>query len=147
MATSWRIALCRPNIKQISTTENGTPFLTIRRGMTFLRSRVEVIAGDGWWLGYFKSKVFSLGGGFYVYDTADQQIAEIKGDWKGWNFRFLDKTGGEMGQVSKKWGGLAKEFLTSADTYVIHVNEGQPAAAMLLLVAAGIAIDTVFKER
>jgi uncharacterized protein YxjI len=135
-----------PTTVHISATEDGPPLLSIHRGFTMFRSRVLVTAGDGRSLGYFKSKVFSLGGGFYVYDNADQMVAEIKGDWKGWNFRFLDKSGTELGQVSKKWAGLAKEFFTSADNYIIHVNEGQPQAAMLLLLAAGIAIDTVYKE-
>jgi uncharacterized protein YxjI len=136
-----------PTTVHISATVDSPPILSIRRGFTFLRSRVQVVAGDGRSLGYFKSKVFSLGGGFHVYDNTDQLVADIKGDWKGWNFRFLDKDGAELGQVSKKWGGIAKELFTSADNYVIHVNEGQPQAAMLLLLAAGIAIDTVYKEK
>src|SRR5262249_39101964 len=61
----------------------------IRRGVAFLRTKVTVLGADGGLLGYFKSKMFSLGGGFYVYGADDQQMAEVKGDWKGWNFQIL----------------------------------------------------------
>src|SRR5262245_32392876 len=40
-----------------------SPVLSIDRGFTFLRSKIKVIAG-GHSLGYFLSKIFSLGGGF-----------------------------------------------------------------------------------
>ena len=79
----------------------------------------------------------------------EQPVAEIKGDWKGWNFRFLTPEGNEIGKVTKKWAGLGKELFTSADNYIIALNETaaiRPDAAPLLL-AAGLAIDTVFKEK
>ena len=109
---------------------------------------VEVRGSDGNLIGYFKQKFFSLGGTFMVFDAHDQQIAEIKGDWKGWNFKITLTGGQEIGVVAKKWAGLAKEFFTSADNYVITLTDGidvKPGLVMLLL-AAGIAIDTVFKE-
>ena len=79
----------------------------------------------------------------------DQQVAEVKGNWKGWDFRFLSKSGREIGTVTKKWAGLGKELFTSADNYVISLTDlggaGQGASALLL--AAGLSIDIVFKEQ
>jgi hypothetical protein len=123
--------------------------LTISRGVTLWRSNVTVTDSVGKQIGLFKSKVFSLGGGFHVLDNLQQPVAEIKGDWKGWNFRFLTPEGNEIGKVTKKWAGLGKELFTSADNYVIALNETaaiRPDAAPLLL-AAGLAIDTVYKEK
>jgi len=122
--------------------------LSIRRGVGFLRTKVSVSDETGKELGYFKSKLFSFGGGFDVFDMSDQKVAEGKGDWKGWNFKFLSASGAELGTVAKKWAGLAKELFTSADNYAIVLGDGtssNPALAALLL-AAGIAIDTVYKE-
>lgn len=123
------------------------PVMTIRRGVGFLRTRVTVANAEGQTIGYFKSKLFALGGGFFVYFPDDSQFADVKGDWKGWNFKFLADDGHMLGTVAKKWAGLGKEFFTSADNYVISVEDhalGDDAAALML--AAGIAIDTVFKE-
>jgi uncharacterized protein YxjI len=81
------------------------------------------------------------------FDTADNQVAEVKGDWKGWNFRFLNKGGREIGSVTKKWAGLGKELFTSADNYIIALTDAEANRdTRSLLLAAGICIDVVFKE-
>lgn len=124
------------------------PVLTIHRGVAFLRSKVTVADGEGNPLGYFKSKLFSIGGGFDVFNMSNQPVAEVKGDWKGWNFKFKTSSGQEIGTVTKQWAGMAKELFTSADNYVIALADdttSNPSLAALLL-AAGIAIDTVYKE-
>jgi len=138
-----------PTTVEVREREDGHVVLTITRGLTLLRSHVTVTDSVGKQIGLFKSKLFSIGGGFHVLDGLQQPVAEIKGDWKGWNFRFLTPEGNEIGKVTKKWAGLGKELFTSADNYVIALNETaaiRPDAAPLLL-AAGIAIDTVYKEK
>jgi uncharacterized protein YxjI len=128
--------------------ENGPLLFRIKRGFTLFRSKVMVEDAGGSVLGYFKSKILSIGGGFWVYDVKDQQWAEIKGDWKGWNFKFLGPDGRELGLVTKKWGGLAKELFTSADTYAVSLSESLAGnrSAKILLIAAALAIDVVYKE-
>lgn len=132
----------------VTETENDEILFTIRRGVGFLRTKVTVLNGDGEPLGYFKSKVLSLGGGFLLYDNSDKQVGEVKGDWKGWNFKLLSASGDELGTVAKKWAGVAKELFTSADNYVVSFapQVSSNAALATLLLAAGLAIDTVFKE-
>ncbi len=128
--------------------ENGPVAFRITRGFTFLRSRVMVEDSSGEHIGYFKSKMFSIGGGFYVYDMQDNQVAEVKGNWKGRNFKFLAPSGDELGLVDMKWGGIGKELFTSADTYIVSLGEqaSQNRVATILLLAAALAIDIVFKE-
>ncbi|MBX9581375.1 MAG: hypothetical protein K2X87_13825 [Gemmataceae bacterium] len=124
---------------------------TIRRGAYIFKSRVEVHDAQGELLGYFKSKFFTISGGFHIYDKDDKHFAEIKGKWLGWDYRFLTPDGQvEMGRVSKKLGalGLVKELFTSADTYAVAINPelaDEPLAKMLVL-AAALAIDTIYKE-
>lgn len=121
--------------------------LSIRRGVAILRTKVTVENAEGQMIGYFKSKLFTLGGGFYVYYPDDSQFADVKGDWKGWNFKFHTDDGRVLGTVTKKWAGFGKEFFTSADNYVVALEEGAHGTdASALMLAAGLAIDTVFKE-
>ncbi len=134
-----------PTRVEIATGANQPPLLVLRRNVGFLRKKVTVADGNGVQLGFFKSKILSLGGGFLVYSPDGQQFADVKGDWKGWNFRFLDASGQEMGLVTKKWSGLGKELFTSADNYMVEIKEGTSNNA--LLIAAAIAIDTVLKEK
>ena len=130
----------------IAPTEGAEPVLSIDRGWTFLRSKVMVKGADGAPIGYFKSRVLSMGGAFDVFTADDKKVAEVKGDWKGWNFKFTDAVGKPIGVITKKWGGLGKELFTSADNYVVELSAGQNQAAIMLLMAAAIAVDTVFKE-
>ncbi|HEY4983781.1 MAG TPA: phospholipid scramblase-related protein [Verrucomicrobiae bacterium] len=137
-----------PTTLNIYEREDQPPVISIHRPATFFRSKVKVTDGNGQSLGYFKSKLFSLGGGFFVFDARDQQVAEVKGDWKGWNFKFLGQGGREIGTVTKKWAGIGKELFTSADNYIIALNDaGGDSNAAALLLAAGLAIDIVYKER
>jgi len=137
-----------PTTINIYESESTPPALALHKGASFLRCTVRVERG-GRVLGSFRSKLFSLGGGFWVQDAQGQPLAEVKGDWKGWNFRFLSTDGGELGLVTKKWAGLGRELFTSADNYVVSLAAttapGSDTAALLL--AAGLAIDLVFKER
>ena len=138
-----------PTKVEVRETEGGPVVLSIHRGFTLFRSKVSVQDRVGKELGRFKSKVFSIGGGFQVHDTTDTPVAEIRGDWKGWNFRFLSKDGTEIGKVTKKWAGLGKELFTSADNYIIALDEARamPPEMNALLLAAGLAIDVVYKEK
>ena len=138
-----------PTTVEVREEQHDQPVLSIQRGFTLLRVQVTVRDRVGKVLGHFKSKLFSLGGGFHVIDGLDNAVAEIKGDWKRWNFRFLANDGTELGKVTKKWAGLGQELFTSADNYVIALDERRALAPDLaaLLLAAGLAIDTVYKEK
>lgn len=128
--------------------DNDQPLFSIYRPFSFFRSKVQVLDAEGQVIGSFKSKLMSLGGGFWVYDAEEQQLAEVKGDWKGWSFKFLTSDGQELGSVGKKWAGLAKELFTSADNYVIALNDAAKTKknSNLLLLAAGLAIDIIYNE-
>lgn len=137
-----------PTVVNVYEREDQPPVLSIRRGVALFRPKVHVTA-QGHELGYFRAKVMSIGPSFRIFDMQDNEIGAVKGDWKGWNFQLLGPNGEELGRVTKKWAGLGKELFTNADTYVISIGDvhhGRRDVAQLLL-AAGLAIDTVFKEK
>jgi uncharacterized protein YxjI len=49
----------------------------VRLGKMFKKD--QVLGADGELVGRYKAKMFSLSGGFHVYDKAGKHIAEIKG--------------------------------------------------------------------
>ena len=121
----------------------------IRRGAYIFRSRVEVLNADGELIGFFKSKILTIGGGFHVYDKDGNHFAEVKGNLIGFNYRIRtpDKAV-ELGTVTKKWGGAVRELFTSADSYMVDIADDlkdQPVAKMLTL-ATVLAIDMIFKS-
>ncbi len=122
---------------------------TLHKPFAWFRPTVYVHDAKVGEIGYFKSRLFSLGGHFEVFSSKQQKIAEVKGNWTGWNFKFLDNSGKKMGEVTKKWAGIGKEFFTNSDNSVVSIDKNIPVHTelMALLIIAGLAIDVVYKER
>lgn len=124
----------------------GKLLFSLKRGVSLLRSRIDIRDKRGAVIGGLKSKVFSIGGAFYVLDAAGTEVAFVKGDWKGWNFRMMSNGSRELGTITKKWAGIGKELFTTADNYIVTLSPDATQAQALLLLAAGLAVDTVYKE-
>lgn len=128
-------------------TTSGEKVLTVKRGVSLFMSEVEVLDENDQLIGKFKQKFFSIGGSFDVLDTNGNSLCTLKGKWTSWDFRFM-KGNEEFAHVSKKWAGMAKEFFTSADNYVLKIDEKVPREnkLRLLILAAVMCIDMVLKE-
>ncbi len=129
------------------TTPDGQPIVRITRGISLFLSKVKVLDENDQHIGGFKQKLLSIGGSFRVLDPDDAPLCELKGKWTGWNFKFI--AGDEvLAEVSKKWTGIGKELFTSADNYVLKIDESVESdhAVRLLILAAVMCIDMVLKE-
>lgn len=131
---------------QISTVE-GKLILSVRRGFTFFRSVVQVYDEQEILLGTFRQRMLSFGGKFEILDVNENVICHLQGKWTGWDYKFLAGDN-ELAHVSKKWAGLGKEFFTSADNYVLNINESvaENDKVRPLILAAVMCIDMVLKE-
>ncbi|MDQ0568904.1 uncharacterized protein YxjI [Variovorax paradoxus] len=131
----------------VVSTPEGQKVLSVKRGVSFLLSKVQVLDGNDRVVGSFRQKLFSIGGKFDVFDAQEQVACTLKGTWTSWDFRFV-KGGAEFAAVSKKWAGLGKELFTTADNYMLSIDPGVPAgdSRRLLIVAAVMCIDMVLKE-
>jgi len=128
-------------------TAAGEKLITIKRGIALFLSTVDVYDENDRLIGKFKQKFFSIGGKFDVLDANDQVLCTLKGKWTSWDFKFI-KDNIEFAHVSKKWAGFGKEFFTSADNYMLSINEGVPSDNPMrqLILAAVMCIDMVLKE-
>ena len=129
------------------TTASGEKLISVKRGVAIFRSTVEVFDEKDRLLGTFKQKFFSIGGKFDILDKNEKPAATLQGKWTGWDFKFSHENK-QLAQVSKKWAGLGKEFFTSADNYVLKIEETVPSDSPLrqLILAAVMCIDMVLKE-
>jgi uncharacterized protein YxjI len=138
-----------PTSVEITSTSDNKLLYKMQKPAAFLRVRVNLFDSENNNLGYYKSRIFSFGGAFDVFKPDDTKVAEIKGSWTGWDFKFKDLNGKELGQVTKKWAGIGKELFTNADNYIISISPdikgNQDLTALLLM--AGLAVDIVFKEQ
>lgn len=121
--------------------------VTIQRGWTFWMSKITLTDGDGNVIGRIKQKFKFFKPTFRILDALDNEIAVITGDWKAWNFTITDSSGMEIGTISKKWAGIAKEVFTSADKYNVNiVPEVAEDTKKMAIVSTAITIDMVLKE-
>ncbi len=128
-------------------TPEGETVLSVKRGVSIVLSKVDVVDAQGTRLGGFQQKLFSIGGKFDVLDSGDMPLCTLQGKWTGWEFKF-QKDGVEMAKVSKKWSGLGKEFFTSADNYMLQIapTVAKDDPMRPLIIAAVMCIDMVLKE-
>ena len=125
----------------------GQPVLSLKRGVSFFRSTVQVFDQNEALVGTFRQRVFSLGGKLDVLNVSDEVICTVEGKWSNFAYRFL-RDGQQIALVTKQWMGLGKELFTTADNYVISIEPAVRAddAIRRMILAAGICIDMVYAE-
>lgn len=128
-------------------TTSGEKIISIKRGITIFRSDVEIFDEKDRLIGLFKQQFFSFGGKFNIEDKDGRPICTLQGKWTGWDFKFM-KDQIELAHVSKKWAGMGRELFTSADNYILQINDNvrPDDSVRQLILAAVMCIDMVFKE-
>ncbi|MCD6066441.1 MAG: RNAase [Bacteroidetes bacterium] len=128
-------------------TPAGEKVVSVKRGISLFLSTVQVMDEQDRIIGYFKQKFFTIGGKFDVMDPNSQVLCTLKGKWTSWDFRFMQGEK-ELAHVSKKWAGIGKELFTSADNYMLQINEEvhPDSPVRQLIMAAVMCIDMVLKE-
>lgn len=120
---------------------------TISRGWTFFMSKITIKNANGDTVGYIKQKFQLLKPKFIICDAIENQIAEISGDWKAWNFKINDSNSNQIGTISKKWAGAMQEIFTSADKYHVNIESNfDKLENKVAIIAGAITIDMVLKE-
>ena len=128
------------------TTSLGSSLLSVKKDWHFLYAKVSVFDEKDKLIGYFKQQNI-LGGfsgiQFNAYDIKDKFLFKFKGQY---NFKLV-KDQEELGSIVKKWK-TAKEIFTSADDYVLEINDtvSKNDFSRYFLLAAVFCIDMVLHE-
>jgi len=132
-----------PTTVSVYSQGGASPVLRVHKRPAFLRTRLEIQDGAGRPLAGLQSRLFTLGGSFRITDPQGQEMGELCGDWKGWDYS-ASLNGRPLGSVTKKWAGVLKEVFTSADQYLVQADRAEDLPLMLGL---ALAVDLVYKER
>ena len=126
---------------------NGNKIIKVKKGLSLILSKIEVFDENDKLIGLFKQKLFPVGNNFEIFDENENLVSKLKGSIIGWNFKFL-KDENTIATVTKKWSGIGKELFTSADNYILDINENieKTNPLRLLIFGAVICIDMVLKE-
>ena len=120
--------------------------LKVKKGFSFFLSKIQVFDENDNLVGIFKQRL-SFNTNFDMLDKREKLVCNLKGNFIGWNFKFL-RGDTEVGLVTKKWAGIGKEMFTSADNYILEIKNKveKDSPLRLLILAAVICIDMVIKE-
>jgi len=128
--------------------ENENLIATISKGYTFHLAKFSIKNSQDEEIATISQKFNFLKPSFIISDVDNNQIATITGNWRARDFHIIDNTSEqEIGTVSKKWAGLAKEMFTHADKYAINISESlSNESYRVALISTVIAIDLIFRE-
>lgn len=126
---------------------NGDLLVTISRGWTFWTSKIGITGANGEALGTIRQKFRFFKPTFRIFSPQEEQLAEITGDWKAWNFSITGRQGEPIGTITKKWAGAMREIFTTADKYYVSIlPQVAEDSQKIAIVATAITIDMVLKE-
>lgn len=127
---------------------DGQTVVRIVRGIPVFASEVRVYDENDGPIGGFKQRVLSVSGILDVLAANGEVVCQVAGRLAGWRrFYFVTPEGIELAVVSKKWAGLGKEFFTSADDYMLQIDEVVPkdSTTRRLILASVICIGLIFR--
>ena len=126
----------------------GQKVVSLTRPAKFLKSKVQVTDAAGQPVGVIEQQNVIGKIRFGLMSAGGEALGAINAEnWRAWNFQIADAGGAEVGRITKKWAGVGKEMFTTADNYMISIASSPNETVNLLLLAAGLAIDTVYKEQ
>lgn len=124
----------------------GMPVLRLDK--PWLRWACRVSLADGTAVGVVTKRVRLGKARFALTGAGGEPLGDVVAEnWRAKDFAVRDAAGNEVARVTKRWGGLAKELLTDADTYVIRLGPGLTGPLRPLALGACLAIDTVMKQK
>lgn len=125
---------------------DGKIIASLTRGFTFFMSKMKVLDENGSQIATIKQK-FGLKPKFELLDMNENKIAHIQGNWTAWEFNITDGGSTQLGSISKKFAGFAREFFTDADKYIVNIEPSVTNEAQRIAIAStAAAIDMIMKE-
>ena len=124
----------------------GRVLIRLIRPRKFFKSQVIVEDATGNEIGRIVQKNM-VGKINFVLEANGAQLGAIKAEnWRAWNFRIEENSGIEVARITKTFEGIATTMFTTADNYVVQVNQRMPEPFNTLVVASALCIDTALKQ-
>jgi hypothetical protein len=125
---------------------DGGAVLKAVRPFRLLFHEISVFDSFGKPLGTVKQEFSILSRKYSVLDPLGTKVFDVFGPvLHPWTFRIL-KDGREVGKISKKWTGTAKEVFTDADNFNVAFPAGIDVERKCLLLAALFLYDVLYFE-
>ena len=126
---------------------HGQPLLNLDKPWDRGRPYIHVSGPHGEPYGSIVQDRKFMGSRFRLNDPRGHRVAEIRGDWNGWDFTITDSAGIEVACISKEHPGLNNGFFTTEDRYALEFAYDLPWPLRRLILGAAITVDVLLHER
>ncbi|RLA67149.1 MAG: scramblase [Epsilonproteobacteria bacterium] len=120
--------------------------MTFKRPFFWFFSDLTVFDSNNLVLGHIYRRFGFIHKRYDLVTSSGEVFGKISSPmWKLWTFKIMDSKDREIGEISKKWGGILKEAFTDADKFGVsfeHLDDQKKAIAF----GAAISIDFDFFE-
>lgn len=125
---------------------NGNLQMTLTRPAKLLKSRIEITDPNGGPIGTIR-QLNAIGKIRFSMEARGTLVGYLNAkNWRAWNFSITDSQGNEVATISKSWEGLARTLFTTADRYVVKIDDSLEDPLRTLVVASAVSIDTALKQ-
>jgi uncharacterized protein YxjI len=126
---------------------DGQKVLMLERPAKLMKSTIKVFDAEGTERGAILQDNVVGKKHFALVDGRGDRIGSIDGEnWISWDFAIHDSTGAEVGRITKEWAGILKEGYTTADDYLLQIEEEVSPDLRLLMVASAAGVDLALKQ-
>ncbi len=125
----------------------GQKVVSLTRPAKFLKSKVQVMDAAGQPVGVIEQQNVIGKIRFGLMSAGGEALGAINAEnWRAWNFQIADAGGAEVGRITKKWAGVGKEMFTTADNYMVEIDQSVTGSLRMLAFAAAAGVDTALKQ-
>jgi uncharacterized protein YxjI len=126
---------------------SGNKILQLTRPRKVFKSRLVVEDGSGRKVGEIVQQNVFGKIRFELAGAEGQKLGEIRAEnWRAWDFSIVDQTENEVGRIDKKFVGILKAAFTTADNYIVDIDQRLEGDFRLMVIAAAAAVDTALKQ-
>ena len=125
---------------------DGSTVLNLQRPFRFYFHKMAVRDAQGNLLGTIEREFSLLRRLYRITNSTGMEICRLYGPlFHPWTFEIRENDR-QVGKITKKWSGLAKEFFTDADNFAIEMPPGKDVETKSVLLGAVFLIDFVHFE-
>ena len=125
---------------------DGSTVLNLERPFRFYFHKLDVRDAQGKLLGTIEREFSVLRRLYRISNSMGMEICRLYGPLlHPWTFEIRENDR-QVGKITKKWSGLAKEVFTDADNFAIEMPPGKDVETKSVLLGAVFLIDFVHFE-
>lgn len=126
---------------------NNEKEASISRGWSFFLQKITIKDKQNNVIGIIRQQSSIDKPNLKIFNSEGSLLAEITGDFTGWDCEIKDASNVTIGSITKKWSGALRELFTNVDKYNVNISpEFSDKTDKIAILSAAITVDIILKE-